>query len=140
MKYVLDTNTVSFLMRGDAAVVAALTALSRQDVLLPQPVVAEVSYGLARLSPSKRRTRLRERFDTIRREIKRAEWNDAVSGAFGDTKAWLEREGQRLEDLDVAVAAHAIAIEGTLVTDDDALLTRVPGLRVVNWRERSGGR
>ena len=43
MKYVLDTNTLSFLMRGDEAVTRRLAASPRTDVLLPQPVVAEIA-------------------------------------------------------------------------------------------------
>ena len=42
MKYVLDTNTVSFLMRGDVDVSRELTSHDRTDVFLPQPVVAHM--------------------------------------------------------------------------------------------------
>lgn len=86
MKYVLDTNTLSFAMAGE--------------------------------------------------ETPRAVWTDEVSEAFGKTKADLERRGTRIEDLDVAVAAHALALDGTLVSDNIAHLSRVSGLRVENWRDR----
>lgn len=135
MKYVLDTNTVSFLMRGETRVRARLTACSRADVHLCQPVVAEVEYGLARLPRSARRTRLRRRFDVILGELERAAWTDEVSRAFGAIKAALERRGTRLEDFDVAVAAHALALDATLVTDNLTHMKRVEGLTVENWRE-----
>ena len=42
LKYLLDTNTISFLMRGESRVRDKLTSLSRADVHLCQPVVAEI--------------------------------------------------------------------------------------------------
>jgi tRNA(fMet)-specific endonuclease VapC len=132
--YVLDTNTVSFLMRGDADVVARLTGSDRTEVRLPQPVVAEIEYGLARLPRSARRTRLARRFDSLRAELVRADWSDAVSRSFGNIKADLERRGARIEDFDVAVAAHAVTLEAILVTDNLEHMKRIAGLRIENWR------
>lgn len=133
MKYVLDTNTISFLMRGDPKVSSRLTAHERTDILLPQPVVAEIEYGLARLPPSARRTALRRRFDVILVELVRGEWSDAVSRAFGGIKAELEKRGVRIEDFDAAVAAHALALGAVLVTDNIEHMKRIPRLRLENW-------
>lgn len=137
MKYVLDTNALSFLMRGDPSVSRALTSRSRTDVLLPQPVVAEIEYGLARLPRSKRKRRLRRRFEVFLSELQRTHWTDEVSRAFGQTKANLERRGIRIEDFDVAVAAHALALKATLVTENVDHMKRVRGLKVDNWRSPS---
>jgi tRNA(fMet)-specific endonuclease VapC len=62
-----------------------------------------------------------------------------VSQAFGSVKADLERRGVRIEDFDAAVAAHALALDATLVTDNVAHMSRVTGLRVANWRAPEGG-
>lgn len=134
MKYILDTNTLSDLMRGDAAVAERLMSLRRTDVLLPQPVVAEVEYGLSRMRASKRRDRLRGRFEVFLAELQRLAWTDEVSRAFGRTKADLERRGVRIEDFDVAIAAHALVAEGTLVTDNVDHMKRITGLAVESWR------
>lgn len=134
MKYVLDTNMVSFLMRGDVDVARELTSHDRTDVFLPQPVVAEIEYGLARLPRSAGKKRLVERFEIVRGALQRATWTDEVSRSFGTTKADLERRGVRLEDFDVAVAAHALALNATMVTDNVAHMKRVEALRVENWR------
>ena len=136
MKYVLDTRTLSFLMKGESSVSSQLVAKSRTDVLLPRPVISEIEYGLSRLTRSKQRDRLRRRFEIFLNELHRAEWTDDVGRAFGSTKASLERKGIRLEDFDLAVAAHALAIGATLVTDDLEHMGRVTKLRVENWRER----
>lgn len=138
MKYVLDTNTLSYAMAGEPQVCSRLLALPRTDVLLPQPVVAEVEYGLARMHNSKRRERLFERLRIFLDELARAEWTDAVSRAFGATKADLERRGVRIEDFDVAIAAHALALDAVLVSDDSAHMSRITGLQVESWRTNPG--
>ncbi len=134
MKYVLDTNTLSFAMAGDPAVCESILSRSRTDVLLPQPVVAEVRYGLARLRRSKKRERLTRRFQVFLGELARAAWTDDVSRVFGSIKAELERAGVRLEDMDVAIAAHALALDATLVSDNVSHMGRIPELRIENWR------
>lgn len=134
MKYVLDTNTLSLAMKGDRAVGARLLTLPRTDVLVPQPVIAEIRYGLSRLKKSKRLDALTQRFDLFLDRAMRAEWTDEVSRAFGLLKFDLERKGTRLEDFDVAIAAHAIVLDGTLVSTNEKHLARIPNLRLENWR------
>ena len=133
MIYVLDTTTISALMRGDTPAIARLKGVLRSQVLLPQPAVAEIAYGLARMRPSKRRTALQVRFELFRAELRRAIWDDDVSAAFGEIKASLERRGERLEDFDVAMAAHAVALGATLVSANLRHMRRVEGLALQDW-------
>ena len=76
MKYVLDTNAVSALMKGDERFIARLRKLDRADVGVPQPVFAEIAYGIERLPKSKRRNALQERLDLLRAELARVAWTD----------------------------------------------------------------
>jgi tRNA(fMet)-specific endonuclease VapC len=131
--YALDTNAVSALMKGNAAVVERLAATEPAGVTVPQPVLAEIAFGIERLPRSKRRTALQARFDLISAELPRAEWTDSVSQTYGRVKATLERRGRRIEDFDAAIAAHALALGATLVTANLGHMTRVPGLRVEDW-------
>ena len=135
MIYVLDTNAVSALMKGNPAVVERLAATTPADVAIPQPVLAEIVFGIERLPRSKRRTSLQARFELVSAELPRAEWTDAVSQMFGRIKATLERRGTRIEDFDAAIAAHALALEATLVTANRDHMIRVPGLRVEDWSQ-----
>ena len=91
MTYVLDTNAVSALMKGGAAVVERLAATEPAKVAVPQPVLAEIAFGIERLARSKRRAALQARFDLLCAEILRAEWSDAVSLMYGRIKAALEQ-------------------------------------------------
>lgn len=133
MKLVLDTNAVSALMRGDTLVVERLRQRSRDEVSVPHPALAEIAYGIERLPPSKRRDTLQERFDLVRSELAREEWTDEVSECFGRIKAILEKEGRRIEDLDIAIAAHALATEAVLVTANLDDMARVPGIKIEDW-------
>jgi tRNA(fMet)-specific endonuclease VapC len=133
LRYVLDTNVVSALMRGDAGVIERLRGCARGDVAVPQPAFAEIAYGVARLPRSKRRDRLRAQLELLRGELRDVPWTDAVSDAFGEIKAHLEAAGQRIEDLDAAIAAHALAHDATLVTANVRHLARVPRLVVEDW-------
>ena len=134
MIYILDTNAVSALMKGTPAVVERLAASAPADITVPQPVLAEIAFGIERLPRSRRRALLQSRFDLVSAGLPRAEWTDAVSQAFGRIKATLERRGTRIEDFDAAIAAHALALEATLVTANVDHMARVPGLLVEDWR------
>jgi tRNA(fMet)-specific endonuclease VapC len=137
VKYVLDTNTLSFAIAGKPSVSERLLSQAPADLFLPQPVIAEIEYGLARLPKSKRKARLRTRFQVFLDELQRVLWTDEISLAFGQIKADLERRGIRIEDFDVAIAAHALALNATLVTDNLDHMGRVPNLRLENWHVRS---
>ena len=141
MKYVLDTNAVSALMRGDSAFIERLQRVSRNDVGLPQPVLAEIVYGIERLPSSRRKDSLLKRLEWICEELPRLPWTDDVSERFGSIKASLEKKGKGIEDLDIAIAAHALAIQGVLVSASTAQMTRVPDLTVEDWgNPRAGGK
>jgi tRNA(fMet)-specific endonuclease VapC len=133
VKVILDTNVVSALMKGEPSIVARLADTRPLDVSVPQPVLAEIAYGIERLPRSRRRRRLQERLDLVKAGIPRAAWSDDVSEAFGRIKATLEARGQRIEDFDAAIAAHAVAVGATLITANRDHMVRVPGLRLEDW-------
>ena len=125
MKYLLDTNAVSALMKGDARVVRNLSRVARADVSLPQPVIAETAYGIQRLPRSRRRDGLQARFDLVRGELPRASWSDEVSASFAVIKASLERTGKRIEDFDKEIQ---IAETGTVLSVGDGV-SKIYGLQ-----------
>ncbi len=132
MRYVLDTNTVSALMKGVPRVAARMQAIHRADVGISQVTVAEIEFGLRRLAVSRRRRLLQAQWRSIGAELIRLAWDDDVSRAFGERKARLERGGTPMSDFDLAVAAHAIAL-GLVVVTSDAAFDRL-GIRLEDWR------
>lgn len=135
MKYVLDTNAVFALMKGVPAVVQRLAAQKKSDVSVPGPVLAEIEYGIEGLPGSLRKSALRERCELIRSELSRQPWTDEVSACFGSIKASLEKQGQRIEDFDAAIAAHALATRAVLVTANRKQMSRIPALVIEDWAE-----
>jgi predicted nucleic acid-binding protein len=76
---------------------------------------------------------LEERFGVIAETFERVEWTDAVSAAFGEIKALLERKGRPIEDFDVAIAAHAVVNTATLVSANVKHMAGVPNLLIEDW-------
>ena len=113
--------------------------MSRGDVFVCQPTLAEIAYGIARLPRSKRKAWLRDSHSLIVSTLQRSEWTAEVSIAFGQTKAALEKRGGRIEDFDVAIAAHALAEGAVLVTMGRRHMPRVPGLTVKDWSDPDHG-
>jgi predicted nucleic acid-binding protein len=129
----LDTNAVSSVMRGEARFLDRLAQVPPADVAMPQPVVAELSYGVERLPQSRKKAHLLRSLQLLQGEIPIVPWTDEVSEAFGAIKASLEARGVRIEDFDCAIAAHAVAFRLVLVTANRAHMERVAGLTVEDW-------
>jgi tRNA(fMet)-specific endonuclease VapC len=132
-KYLFDTNSVSALMRSTAGMLVRVESASRANIAVPQVVYAEVAYGIERMPEGKKKEALRNVFKLVRGELSSAPWTDDVTDAFGRVKATLERQGTRLEDFDIAIAAHAIAMDRVLITSNEKHMSRVSGLRWEDW-------
>jgi predicted nucleic acid-binding protein len=130
---VVDTTIASALMRSEPGPSSRLLREHPDSVLLPQPTVAEIRYGLARLPHSRRRRELERRFAVLLAALSRAEWTDEVSERFGELKADLERRGERVDDFDLAIAAHAIAHDAAVVTRNVRHFARVRLIKVEEW-------
>lgn len=131
MRYILDTNTVSALMKGHPLVAERIAEVSREDVTISQVTAAEIEFGLRYLPSSKRRSRLQDQWNIVGEELVRLPWTDEVSRVFGERKAQLERRGNRISDFDLVIAAHAIALDLTVVTSGVAFARL--RIRRANW-------
>lgn len=120
-------------MRANPRTLAELRQRSPQDVLISQPVIAEISFGLKRLAKSKRKTVLEQRWQLYKKSLLCAAWTDAVSESFSDIKAALYKRGKPVEDFDIAIAAHAIAHSLRLVTNNTKHMKRIKGLTLDDW-------
>lgn len=74
------------------------------------------------------------RLDTLLREIRCLPFDETAARAFGRVRARLDAAGTPIGPYDTMIAAHALSLEVTLVTDNVDEFSRVRGLSVENWR------
>ena len=120
-------------MEGNLVAQARLEGLRVGEVLVPQPVLAEIAFGLERLGRSRRQRNLRRAYETFCSLLARSTWDDRVSETYGQLKARLVSQGSVIEDFDVAIAAHALVEGAVLATENVRHFERVPGLQVESW-------
>ncbi|MCL2489434.1 MAG: type II toxin-antitoxin system VapC family toxin [Propionibacteriaceae bacterium] len=134
MRYLLDTNTVSHLIRASPVALAHLSEIGASRVLISAITVAEIRYGLAK-NPNA--TRLRRAVDELLAHITVADFTATTAMTYGALRARLETTGMPMSPLDTLIAATALASDDNptdvvLVTNDHAF-TRVAGLTVEDW-------
>lgn len=129
MFWMLDTNAVSDLLRGEAGLTRRVADTRVGTVCLSAVTAAELHYGLAR-RPGQRA--LHEAVRQLLLLVPTLPWTEEVAGTYGSLRAQLETGGRSLSALDTMIAAHARHLELTLVSHDRAF-AQVPGLRLEDW-------
>lgn len=132
MSYLLDTNMVSYIVKGRSlAASERLIALSRNEVAAVSAItVAEIRYGLAKKPEA---TALKFLMDSFLASIQVLPWGMDEAEAYGIVRAKLEKKGLTLGNMDMMIAAHAIASQATLVTNDKAFAQVEELAASVNW-------
>lgn len=117
-RYMLDTNVVSHIMQGrDAALLAHLTKVPVGQAVMSSVTLAELEYGLHRKGQP---VRLRNALTQVLLRIDVLPWGEDVAVCYGELCATLEAQGINLSDFDMMIAAHAVALDATLVSRDKA--------------------
>jgi tRNA(fMet)-specific endonuclease VapC len=130
MKYLLDTNMVSDLVRAPQGRVAEqVRAVGEARVCTSIVVAAELRYGAAR----KGSARLTEQVEAVLGALDVLPLDEPADATYGSIRAHLERVGQPIGANDLLIAAQAVALGCTLVTDNEREFTRVQGLACENW-------
>lgn len=131
MNYFLDTNICIYLInQRPSSIVEKLMKFSPQELGISAIVVSELQYGVAKSSQSERNRQL---LDAFLRPFQIVPYDAAAAEAYGLIRADLEKKGQPIGREDLLIAAHALAADLTLVTNNEAEFKRVPNLRVENW-------
>ena len=129
MTYLLDTNTVSFYLRGMPSVVQRLQSVKPSDVAVSAITAFELRYGAAKRQSPK----LTEAVEGVLALITTLSFDGEVAARAGSVKADLESKGQPIGLPDVLIAAHALTLNLTLVTNNTKDFARVSGLRLEDW-------
>jgi len=133
MRYLLDTNVVIALSKGAPMLQRWLRHCPADDLALSSIVLAELEYGIAK---SARQAHNRRVFDSIIEAFAIIPFDRAAAREYGVLRTVLERVGRPIGPNDLLIAAHARALNLTLVTDNTTEFTRVEGLRLENWLQQ----
>ncbi|MGH7263635.1 MAG: type II toxin-antitoxin system VapC family toxin [Candidatus Rokuibacteriota bacterium] len=128
-EYMLDTGTVSFALRGQGRVAARLLEHRPSEVCISSITLAELRYG----AEARRSQKLHRLISTFVEAIEVLSFDSVAAGRFATVAAALARRGEPIGTFDTLMAAHALSLRLTLVTNNTRHFARVVGLATENW-------
>lgn len=132
VRYLLDTNTVSYVIKGNFPHVRQrLMQVPIREVGISVMTEAELRFGVARLPQA---TRLAIVVEEFLRRVEVLVWDSQAAQRYAQLRAALEERGEPMGNLDLMIAAQAIAADAILVTNDRGF-RKVKGLRIEDWRK-----
>ena len=132
--YLLDTNIVSYWMRGDTAVIERIRHHRPSDLAIAAVTVAEILYGIEK-SPVKKSERSRK-ISEIVSLVSLYPFDEAAARHYAVIRSRLEKEERPISERDLQIAAIAAANGFTLVTHNIREFSRIPGLTIEDWAPR----
>jgi len=130
MLFLLDTNAVSAALKGNAALDRRLQDLVPAEWCISAVTRAELRFGVARRPKATRLAQVVAAFLSVART---EAWNAKAADEHGRLRAALMAKGRHIGDFDEMIAAHALALDAVLVTDNTRHFSRVAGLKIENW-------
>ncbi len=127
----LDTNICIALIRGRAPrVFDRLRQYPVDAVAISSITLAELQYGVAKSARPAQNSVLLAGFCA---PLAILPFDNQAAETYGAVRAALERAGTPIGPLDTLIAAHALTLDLTLVTNNVREFRRVDGLRIENW-------
>jgi tRNA(fMet)-specific endonuclease VapC len=134
MAYLIDTDIIIYSLKGDPRVHSWMGKNQNIPKSISAITFGELLYGARKSKyPEKNiatTNRIAELFPII-------EVNKGIIEVFGMIKAKLEQEGTRIADMDLLIAATAIYMDLTLVTNNKSHFSRISDLAIENWQEET---
>jgi tRNA(fMet)-specific endonuclease VapC len=130
-RYMLDTNTVSHLIKGHPAVTVRVQAVPMTALCISAITEGELQFGLSKRPQAKR---LHLAVDEFLKRVDVLPWDGTVAPHYGALRAAMELLGQILAPLDLLIAGHALSASACLVTNDRAF-AEVPQLELEDWTQ-----
>jgi tRNA(fMet)-specific endonuclease VapC len=129
--YLLDTNIISYWMRGDKKVIDRIKKYTPADLSLSTITLAEILYGIEK-SPVKKKDR-RLKIGKISSILDLYSFDESAAGKYAVIRTQLEREGRVISERDTQIASIAMANKLTVVTHNVREFDRIDKLRVEDW-------
>ena len=135
MRYLLDTNIVSDLVRRPQGRIAEhIRKVGEARVCTSIIVAAELRYGAAK----KGSQRLTAQLETVLGALDVLPFETPADATYGLIRTRLEQAGKPIGGNDLLIAAQAVALGCTIVTDNEAEFARIDGLSRENWLRQAG--
>jgi len=129
-RYLLDTNTASYIIKGNIPRVRErLLKIPMAQILISAVTEAELLFGAAR---KREAIQLKKAIDEFLLRVDSLAWDSNAARHYADLRATLEMNGMPMGNLDMMIAAHALAAEAVLVTNDRSF-RRLKHLKIEDW-------
>ena len=130
MRRTLDTNICSYILRHHpASMIERFAALDRDQVWLSAIVAAELRFGAAQLASA----RFSAAVEAWLAGFDVRPWPLEATHFYAQLRTALERLGKPVGAMDMLIAAHAMAEDSAIITNNAREFHRVPGLAVEEW-------
>jgi tRNA(fMet)-specific endonuclease VapC len=129
MRYMLDTNAVSHLIKAHPVLIQRVTAAPMAALCISAITEGELLFGLAK------RPAARQLHAAVIEFLKRVDvlpWDSSTAEHYGTLRASMEAQGKPLAPLDMLIGAHAASVGAVLVTNDRAFQS-IGDLKVEDW-------
>jgi len=133
-RYMLDTNSVSHLLKKHPVVARRVVAVPITSLCISAITQGELLFGLAKRPEA---TALHDAVGELLRRVDVLPWDAAAAHSYGLARAATQREGRVVAPLDLLIGSHALSIEAVLVSNDRAF-GHLAGLKVEDWTEEGG--
>jgi len=132
IRRMLDTNMASYVIKGNIPQVRErLLKVPMAEVSISAVTEGELRFGIARRPEA---VRLKTAVEEFLLRVDVLPWDSEAARRYGPVRAALEREGEPMGNLDMMIAAHALAAQAVLVTND-RVFGRVKGLKIEHWSQ-----
>lgn len=129
-RYLLDANTASYVIKGNIPRVRQrLLKVPMAQLAISAVTEAELLFGAARKPEA---VRLKVAVEEFLLRVEALPWNSKAARHYAEVRATLERHGKPMGNLDIMIAAHALALEAILVTND-RVFRRLGNLKLEDW-------
>ena len=127
--YMLDTNTVSQILRGNHAVLGRVQSMPMSMVCVSAITEAELRYGLAKRPDAHK---LRALVEAFLARVEALPWDSNAAQVYGRVRARAEAAGKAPGSLDLLIAAHCMSVDAVMVTSDQAF-AYIDDVKLEDW-------
>jgi tRNA(fMet)-specific endonuclease VapC len=131
MQYMLDTNVCIYIIKQKPAdVIERFKQTDISEISISSITLSELFYGVSKSSKPEQNFMALTQFVA---PLEILPFGGEASQFYGDLRAYLEKQGTPIGSLDMLIAAHALSLASTLVTNNEKEFNRVPNLNIENW-------